>query len=254
MRAFSLESGLQSGIYNMALDEALLEFVRSEPEPTLIVRTYRWDEPTLSLGVNQQVRDIRFLLDFYGKENPVNAVVRRPTGGRAILHGEDISYSFITNDSTVLKQSLKGSYAIYAGIVQQALGSLALNAQFTDTASGRDYLRSPVCFETHTPSDLLGPDGKKLSGSAQLRRAGGLLQHGAAFLAPYGVSEAVFASALRTAAAESLHMLVEPYPAYKLDTLKPALSELEAAYCKESVGILASASITTGSHLEPASF
>jgi lipoate-protein ligase A len=118
MELYRIDSGFQSGVFNMALDEALLEFVRRDLVPRLIVRTYGWEVPTLSLGVNQAVRDIQFLMDFYGKPSPVQAVVRRPTGGRAILHGEDISYSFITNDPAVLKLNLNDSYCIYAGLVR----------------------------------------------------------------------------------------------------------------------------------------
>lgn len=257
MDIYTIQSGHRSGIYNMALDEALLEHVRNQAEPLLIVRTYRWEVPTLSLGVNQQVRDIRFLLEFYGKHSgcaePVKAVVRRPTGGRAILHGQDISYSFITNEPAVLRQSLKDSYAVYAGIVRDTLARLALAVNFTDSAGDRDYLRSPVCFETHTSSDLVGEDGKKLTGSAQLRRTGGLLQHGAAFLEPYGISEAQFYQALTESTASTLKQSAQPWPVTLLDNLEPLRLELEALYWKESGEILDSASTINGSHLVPAS-
>lgn len=257
MQLYRLESGYQSGAYNMAMDEALLEYIRNAPEPILLVRTYRWEKPTLSLGVNQQVRDIRFLLEFYGKAtgvaSPVEAVVRRPTGGRAILHGEDISYAFITNDASVLKFSLKDSYAIYAGIIRDTLKILALSATFTGDAQDKDYLRSPVCFETHTASDLVGEDGKKLTGSAQLRRSGGLLQHGAAFLEPYGVTEAAFNQALFDSTEKNFDQPLQPFNTGLLPGFSTVFADLEAAYWKESGGILASASVISRSHLEPAS-
>jgi lipoate-protein ligase A len=260
LQIYSVKSGASSGIGNMALDEALLESVRAQAEPVLIVRTYRWQEPTLSLGVNQQVRDIQFLLKFYGKPGesgeivPVRSVVRRPTGGRAILHGEDISYSFITNDPTVLKLSLKESYSVYAEIVRVALQQLALTVQAAGDAGERDYLRSPVCFETHTPSDLLGKDGQKLTGSAQLRRAGGLLQHGAAFLAPYGVDELMYNQALFEATAQAFQQPVQPFPAEAFTALMPQLKALQADYAKDSGEILAKAPTIKGSHLVPDSF
>ncbi len=255
----------------MALDEALLESLRaaesvqtgqvtepdSDASPVLIVRTYCWEEPTLSLGVNQQVRDVEFLLDFYGQQSgsgPVRAVVRRPTGGRAILHGEDISYAFITNDPAVLKLSLKASYQIYADIVRSALQRLALSVQASASAGERDYLRSPVCFETNTPSDLLGPEGKKLTGSAQLRRSGGLLQHGAAFLAPYGVTEAMFSQALFEATAQAFDRPVVPYPQSHWEALVPAYQTLQASYAKSSGAILAKVPTISGSHFTPDSF
>jgi lipoate-protein ligase A len=266
MHIFKIISGFQSGAYNMSLDEALLETVRMHPEPILLVRTYLWQEPTLSLGVNQKVRDIRFLMDFYGHQQRepglgapqpkqrVQALVRRPTGGRAILHGQDISFSFITNHSQVLKQGLKASYEIYSDIVRRALDALGQPVDMAQGAGDRDYTRSPVCFDTHTPSDLLGRDGKKLAGSAQLRRSGGLLQHGSAFLKPYGISEADFNEALFTATERILGQPVVPYPPEALAALEPFRRDLEEGYVRDSGEILANASTIKGSHLDPASF
>jgi lipoate-protein ligase A len=118
-------------------------------------------------------------------------------------------------------------------------------------AGGKDYLRSPVCFETHTPSDLLASDGQKLAGSAQLRRAGGVLQHGAAFLQPYQVQAKDFSQALFDTVAAHYSTTPEAYP---LQAIQSLLAQLEAGYLKTSGEILASASTTNGSHLEPASF
>lgn len=301
---YAIESGFRSGLYNMALDEALLETIRqasnsietdnSEAQSTqntdkagildaadlearksvLVVRTYGWEEPTLSLGVNQAVRDINFLLQFYGKDRDVKAVVRRPTGGRAILHGEDISYSFITNHPDILKMTLAESYAVFADLVAETLKVLDLPVHYSDEAGNKDYLRSPVCFETHTPSDLLGRDGQKLTGSAQLRRQGGILQHGAAFLKLYGVSNETFTRVLFETAAKTFSSPPIPSQATDADSsvvlsgpgsgagplaefpmklIQSKLEMLEEAYRKESAGILASAPITSGSHLVPAS-
>src|SRR5690242_8014870 len=120
----------------MALDEALLETIRIQPEPVVLVRTYLWAEPTLSLGVNQQARDVRYLLEHYGSQDL--AIVRRPTGGRAILHGEDISYAFVTNEATLLKQRLKDSYCVFAKIFQAAVARLSLPVQAVPAAGERD--------------------------------------------------------------------------------------------------------------------
>lgn len=234
----------------MALDEALLEWVRLEEPPTLIVRTYRWERPTFSLGVNQGDRDIYLLLKRHGKPSGVCDLVRRPTGGRAILHGEDISFSFVTNAPELLKCSLKASYATFSKILQKALQRLGIPVSQSMQAQNRDYLRSPVCFETHTPSDLLSSEGKKLAGSAQLRRLGGILQHGAAFLKPYGTDYAPFSEQLFQAAADFTQSTPEPFP---LALVQPLRQQLEAAYLKASGEILANAATTSGSHLAPAS-
>lgn len=249
---YRVESGFQSGIYNMALDEALLEFIRVQSTPILLVRTYQWQEPTLSLGVNQAVRDLNFLLSFYADANgkPPQSLVRRPTGGRAILHGEDISYAFLTNEPAILKQNLNASYCVFARLVQSTLEGLSLNVSLSGNPSSRDYTRSPVCFETHTHSDLVASNGKKLSGSAQLRRAGGLLQHGAAFLRHYNVTPAAFSDALFETVAEATGKTWTPFP---MEAVQLALATLQESYRKESSEIFANASNTSGSHLEPAS-
>lgn len=253
MRLLALPSGIQTGIYNMALDEALLEWVRVQPKPVLWVRTYRWDVPTLSLGVNQKVRDLDFLLRYYGQGQNVGAIVRRPTGGRAILHGQDISFSFITNHPPILQQSLKEAYAILSGIVRQALETLGLQTRLAADAGTRDYLRSPVCFQTHTPSDLLARDGKKLSGSAQLRRSGGLLQHGAAFLAPWEIQEKAFFEALCQVGASTFGEPCTVLSSLQAEALIADWPQWLEVYARASNEILDKVSTTSGSHLLPAS-
>lgn len=253
MRLLTLSSGARTGIYNMALDEALLEWVRILPEPILLVRTYRWDVPTLSLGVNQKVRDLDFLLRHYGQGQEIRAIVRRPTGGRAILHGQDISFSFITNQPKILQQGLKEAYAIFSRTVRQALQSLGLQTRLAAEAGTRDYLRSPVCFQTHTPSDLLALDGEKLSGSAQLRRAGGLLQHGAAFLAPWGIQEDAFFEALCQVSAATFGQPFNALSSLQVEALIADWPHWLEVYASASNEMLASVSTTSGSHLLPAS-
>lgn len=252
MRLFCIQSGLQSGAYNMALDEALLEWVRKEAASTLIVRTYQWECPTLSLGVNQSERDIGLLLDFYSQtpSKPAQAVVRRPTGGRAILHGDDISFALITNEPELLRQSLKASYQILSGMVQTALQQMNIeNRQNTDVPD-TVYLRSPVCFETQCPSDLVDDKGQKLAGSAQLRRQGGLLQHGATFIKQYGATEAELFRQLTAISAERTQSTPQ---AFVMDWVRDLHQTLQADYLRLSKEIWDRASTTSGSHLVPAS-
>jgi lipoate-protein ligase A len=212
LRAYRLESGVGSGAENMALDEALLEAVRVEETPVLLVRTYAWIEPTLSLGVNQSMRDVDILLRRYaGRMGPSPVVVRRPTGGRAILHGEDVSYAFVTNASGLLKQDVRTSYCLLTKLVRGALERLGIPSRFGEPANERDYVRSPACFETRTSADLLTDDGRKLTGSAQLRRSGGLLQHGSVFLASAAVSARDFSQALFEEVVEVTSQPLEPF-------------------------------------------
>jgi lipoate-protein ligase A len=245
-----LNSGARSGAYNMALDDYLLERHRAAPEqPSLIVRTYGWTRPTLSLGLHQRTDDLPLLLRLYGADVDL---VRRPTGGRAIRHGEDISFSFVTNEPALLKQPLKQSYCVFIRFIKAALTNLGVEIAEACEQDGRAYTRSPVCFETQTPSDLTDKNGHKLVGSAQARRAGGILQHGAVFLQPYGISHQQFTQALfQAVAAHYGQASLAEYPAaFESD---PVFLALQERYLSEASGILASASTTSGSHLIPAS-
>jgi hypothetical protein len=97
----------------------------------------------------------------------------------------------------------------------------------------------------------VGEDGHKLTGSAQLRRAGGLLQHGAAFLKPYGVSNERFTHLLFDTVQTHYSQELAPFP---MEPLQAELAALCETYCKSSGEILPSAPVTSGSHLDPASF
>lgn len=251
---FQIESGPQTGACNMALDELLLETVRQVPpetRPLLIVRTYEWVMPTLSLGVHQPERDLALLFARYGCENV--SWVKRPTGGRAILHGEDIAFSFITNRPDLIHVPLKDSYCILTRFLKTALTQLGIAVADSCESSDKAYLRSPACFETQTPSDLVDSSGQKLAGSAQLRRQGGLLQHGSAFIKPLGLDSARFSQALFDAvSAHYGEATLAPYP--RADEALESLEVLIQRYSKESGDILARLSTTKGSHLIPASF
>lgn len=259
-----MQSGAQTGAYNMALDDLLLDTVMGLPEPTLIVRTYEWDTPTLSLGAHQPERDIGRLLKLYMRSGQMPELVKRPTGGRAILHGEDISFSFVTNESRLLQMPLKASYDTMTQWVMAALAALNISVQSSEETSGKVYLRSPVCFETQTPSDLLSETGEKLVGCAQFRRHTGLLQHGAAFIKPYldlasnqpeNFTQALFDAVADAYVADAYKDQLQPMPIERLmtDTFASRLDLLVSTYASESAGILERASTTVGSQLLPAS-
>ncbi len=247
-------SGAETGAFNMALDETLLEWARSLPTPALIVRTYGWCAPTLSYGVHQREQEILKLLKSYSPKggSSITAVVRRPTGGRAILHDKDISFSFITNCPEICQMSLKESYGFLMGFVRRTLNSLGVSLT-TSNASDRGYTLSPLCFETETPSDLLDVQGKKVAGCSQLRRNGGILQHGAAFLTPHGVSRTLFSQALFQEVACYYGQKHIAFLSFKKTEWESILYGRIEELCRESAGILEKASTTTGSHLKPAS-
>jgi lipoyl(octanoyl) transferase len=163
------------GAWNMALDESILEHIgRGESIPTL--RLYAWDPACLSLGHAQPFADVDVVrLRERGWE-----VVRRLTGGRAILHTDEITYSVIApNDEPRLAGSVLESYNRLAQALLLAVQQLELPVEMKELAdhvSNVSYT-NPVCFEVPSTYEIT-VNGKKLIGSAQARKKDGVLQHG----------------------------------------------------------------------------
>ena len=159
------------GAYNMALDEAILDAVSSRRvEPTL--RLYAWNPPCLSLGYGQKSSD----LDFARAESLGWDVVRRPTGGRAILHTDELTYSLtLPADDDLASGTVVDSYRRISAALVSGLSNLGLASQ-ADRRAERS-VSGAVCFETPSHYEIT-VEGRKLVGSAQLRRHAGILQHG----------------------------------------------------------------------------
>ena len=163
------------GAWNMAIDEAILEAAgRGDVPPTL--RLYAWDPACLSLGYAQPYADV-FLpgLAAHGWE-----LVRRPTGGRAILHVDELTYSVCgPHDEPHLVGSVLDSYRVLAGALLRALHMLDIPAQANEKSpqNASSDAQNPVCFETPSNYEII-VQGKKLVGSAQRRSKDGVLQHG----------------------------------------------------------------------------
>jgi lipoyl(octanoyl) transferase len=161
------------GVWNMAVDEAILEAVgRHESLPTL--RLYSWEPACLSLGYAQPLADV----DLPRLKNLGWDVVRRPTGGRAVLHTDEITYSVIApHDEPRVAGTLLESYERLASALVEALHLLGLPVEVQGYASKSSKTLNPVCFEVPSTSEITC-SGKKLIGSAQARRREGILQHG----------------------------------------------------------------------------
>lgn len=163
------------GAWNMALDEALLKSAAKKTAlPTL--RLFNWDPATLSLGFAQPHSDV----NIKNLETKGWTLVRRPTGGRAILHIDELTYSVTAPlDDPILSGSLLESYRTISHALLQALARLGVNAvgdKEYPNGNGRSE-PTPICFETPSNYEITSR-GKKLIGSAQARKYGGLLQHG----------------------------------------------------------------------------
>jgi lipoate-protein ligase A len=161
------------GAWNMALDESILEHIgRGESNPTL--RLYAWEPACLSLGHAQPFADVdTSRLKSHGWE-----IVRRATGGRAILHTDELTYSVIapSNEPTVAGSILE-SYNRLAQALLMAVKSLELPVEMKEGKADNGTIPNPVCFEVPSTYEIT-VDGKKLIGSAQARKKEGVLQHG----------------------------------------------------------------------------
>lgn len=168
------DSSFHDGARNMALDCAILEAVaRGEQPPTL--RLYGWKPHCLSLGYGQRAREV----DMAALCRRGWGLVRRPTGGKAILHGDELTYSLsLPIDHAMAADDVVDSYRRISVGLLEALAILGVAATAErQTANARRAPAGPVCFEMPSHYEISAA-GRKLIGSAQLRRKGGLLQHG----------------------------------------------------------------------------
>ena len=163
-----------NGAWNMAVDESILEHIhRGESRPTL--RLYAWNPPCLSLGHAQPFADVDVArLKANGWE-----VVRRVTGGRAILHTDELTYSVAGSaEEPILAGGVLESYNRLAQALLYAVRELGLHVEIKEVVGQNGILpHNPVCFEVPSTYEIT-VNGKKLIGSAQARKKEGVLQHG----------------------------------------------------------------------------
>lgn len=161
------------GAWNMAVDESILEHIgRGASLPTL--RLYAWEPACLSLGHAQPFADVDLTrLTQRGWE-----VVRRATGGRAILHTDELTYSVIAPaDEPRVEGSVLESYNRLAEALLLAVKNLGLPVEMKEGKADNGGIPNPVCFEVPSTYEIT-VNGKKLIGSAQARKKEGVLQHG----------------------------------------------------------------------------
>lgn len=172
-----INSGEQDGAWNMALDEALLNSVeRGESSPVL--RLYRWEPATVTLGYFQQGRDV---VNLEACREFGYSVVRRITGGRAVLHDHEVTYAVISPEQNeVFPGGVAQNYHVIADVLHATFCSFGLQ---TEISSGRkevvsaDSVQRSSCFTAPALSELVF-NGKKMTGSAQKRLTTAFLQHG----------------------------------------------------------------------------
>ncbi|MFM7408085.1 MAG: biotin/lipoate A/B protein ligase family protein [Cuspidothrix sp.] len=167
---------MASGDVQMAIDSWLLTQHELGKHPSTL-RFYTWSPPAISLGYHQrQYPEFWQNLTCNGEKLDL---VRRPTGGRAVLHQGDLTYTVVTS-------GLRGNHLdVYAKICEFLIqGWRSLGVDLSYGQAGRGYIHNPNCFGTATGADLVLGGGYKLIGSAQLRRGDAVLQHGSMRLNP----------------------------------------------------------------------
>ncbi|WP_255094566.1 lipoyl protein ligase domain-containing protein [Synechococcus sp. J7-Johnson] len=210
------------GDWQMAIDDWLLDQLPLKPGQG-VVRLYSWSTPTLSLGHHQKAIDPAWRS---ATRQGRLALVRRPSGGGAVLHAGCLTYALLWPNPPRQRQQ---AYVLVAAWLAQALARLGL-----ELIPGQDETTAPAsnCFASSTSADLVGIDRQKRVGSAQLWRKRQLLQHGSVLVDPPaalwqelfgspleapatapGLSEAALERQLRLAAIRNLGggpLLVEP--------------------------------------------
>jgi lipoate-protein ligase A len=161
------------GAWNMAVDESILEHI-GHGESASTLRLYTWDPPCLSLGHAQPFSDV----DINRLKQRGWEVVRRVTGGRAILHTDELTYSVIAplNEPRV-EGSVLESYNRLAQALLLAVQTLEIPVEMKEGKANESATLNPICFEVPSTYEIT-VKGKKLIGSAQARKKEGVLQHG----------------------------------------------------------------------------
>lgn len=164
-----------SGPKNMAVDHALAACLGSSEA---VLRIYRWSRPTVSFGRNEPARD-RY--DPAAGRSAGIEFVRRPTGGRAVLHDRELTYSVVL--PLPRRGGLRAVYGLINRGLVEALCTLGVPAAMAEEGSSPAALDSGPCFDEPAPGEVTVA-GRKLVGSAQARLEGVILQHGSLLLGP----------------------------------------------------------------------
>ena len=174
-----IDSGPNIGAYNMAVDEELLSRAQGGGAVP-VLRFYTWSPPAVSIGRFQHI------------ESAVNAdacrrhgfdIVRRITGGRAVLHHRELTYSIIArSDNPLFPSTVLGTYKVIATGLLAGLKNLGIAAEMVSRGGRHAALvekkaKDPACFSSPSWYEIL-VNGKKIIGSAQRRMRGAFLQHG----------------------------------------------------------------------------
>lgn len=174
-----INTGSHDPFYNMAMDEALLNFVASG-DIGPVIRFYTWNPATLSVGYFQRLTKE---IDIDKVKEKGFGLVRRQTGGRGVLHDKELTYSVIVPESHPnMPSTVTEAYRVISQGLLEGYKELGLDAYFAIPKSKEERKklkqpRSAVCFDAPSWYELV-VEGRKIAGSAQTRQKGVILQHG----------------------------------------------------------------------------
>ncbi len=183
-----IKDSYHSGFMNMAIDEAIMIAHREGLVPPTI-RFYQWSPPAVSLGYFQ---DLKKEIDMDACQNMGIDIVRRPTGGKAVLHDKELTYSFVIKENhPLVNDSILETYKKISGGIIRGLSYLGIKAKLFPLreklqnvpleGKNKSKIFHPdiksICFSVPSQYEIQ-VDGKKIVGSAQVRKGGIVLQHG----------------------------------------------------------------------------
>jgi lipoyl(octanoyl) transferase len=177
-----INSGSNTGKYNMDYD---LQLARNYKDNEVVFRLYRWNPYCISLGANQPLNSINSELAFQDNID----IVQRPTGGRAVLHAEELTYSVVyplDSFSSARDIYLQLNLALLKGlkIYDSRLSSFELENQQPNFAQIYKQENNAICFAVAAKCELKY-SGKKIVGSAQRKFDKAVLQHGSILCGPF---------------------------------------------------------------------
>ncbi|MCK4504165.1 MAG: lipoate--protein ligase family protein [Candidatus Aegiribacteria sp.] len=178
MKAVHFRTGKHEGLWNMAFDKYLMEQVR-DGRWSFVLRTYGWEPACVSIGKLQN-RDSEINCDLLLRDG--FNVVRRPTGGRAVWHETELTYSIVAGiEHPLVSGSISEALMKVSVPMVKAMNILDIPVSVSSTdrhRTGGPRMRSNPCFTSHGKWEVGTPDGRKLVGSAQARSRGVFLEHG----------------------------------------------------------------------------
>ncbi len=156
----------------MAVDDYLFQSLTEEPKTCL--RFYQWERPTVSLGYSQKVSQVVDL--DYCRKMGID-IVRRITGGKLVLHHQEVTYSICSSDSELFTQTLMDSYRLISEALMRGLEKMGIECCLA-AATPSFYTKGRLPCFSHPAQNEIEIDGKKIIGSAQKRAGKKFIQHG----------------------------------------------------------------------------